>query len=192
MKSRIGIIILAAGDSGRLGQAKQLLTIQGKTLIRRMAELAIEAHPERIYVVTGAIEKDIKDELAGLPVTILHNKDWEEGSASSISQGIASLSADGLTGALLMTCDQVKLTSELLRSLTHAYINGNAGICCSAYGNELGIPALFDSRYFESLTALRGDKGAKKIIENAPDKIIIPFPEGGLDIDRPEDLRLLE
>jgi len=191
MKSKIAIIILAAGSSSRLGRPKQLILKDGETLIRSVAKMAMDLQEDRVLVITGAFDKEVRQSLEGLDITVIYNDEWQEGIASSIRKGIGQLEGMDYEGALFLVCDQVKLNLPLLKEIVQSYRAGNSSVVCCRYGTQLGIPALLDAAHFPELLQLRGDRGAKALIQASDDKTIIEFEEGIWDIDEPGDLQRL-
>jgi molybdenum cofactor cytidylyltransferase len=191
MQNRIAIIILAAGSSSRLGTPKQLLIRQGKTLIRRIVEMANALNFGKPMVVTGSGSEAIIASLTGLPIEVILNDEWKEGIASSIRAGIRKIVGKGYDGALILVCDQPRLESDTLKRVTEAFDPGKTSLVCCCYKGEPGVPALFASSYFDQLLELKGDRGAKHIIQAAEDRIMIDFEAGADDIDLPGDLHLL-
>src|SRR5215213_854940 len=90
-KSNIGVILLAAGDSSRLGSPKQLLVHDGRTLLQNSLQVAHASNAHPSVVVLGANADKIKKELDGLDTQIVVNYDWQEGMASSIRCGVKAL-----------------------------------------------------------------------------------------------------
>ncbi|HEV3326841.1 MAG TPA: NTP transferase domain-containing protein, partial [Puia sp.] len=86
--NKTGTIILAAGNSSRLGRPKQLLPYRGKTLLTHVVAEALAADMQPVVVVTGAYQEEIRDFLKGQPVSIIHNPHWETGMASGIVAGL--------------------------------------------------------------------------------------------------------
>ena len=184
----IGVIILAAGGSRRLGTPKQMVSDpSGETLIARAARTALAAACGPVLVVLGASADTIRPALAGLPVTIAVNFDWERGMAASLQTGLAALGdADA---ALVMLCDQPAVTPALLGQMAETYRDtGHALVACD-YGAVIGVPALFGPALFPALRALRGEEGARQVIKHYDGpRSLVPFPEGVWDIDTPADL----
>ena len=193
MKNSVAAVVLAAGASRRLGQPKQLLMLDGETLLARSVRLAGEAGAAPVIVVIGANADLIG---AAVPVDsadVVKNEEWEQGIASSIHAGVNSLDADA-RGVLILACDQPRLSAEHLRGLIETFAaQSETSIVASAYAGVLGIPAVFPREAFPQLLALRGDKGARALLVRAPCPLItIPFPGGEVDIDRPDDLAQLQ
>jgi len=161
----VTIVVLAAGASRRLGHPKQLVEIDGEPLIRRAYRIASAVAPT--IVVTRA-EFAFGDAIV--------NEHAEEGMASSIRLGVAACDGD----VLLMTCDQPHVTSAHLRAL----IDANAPIAATAYAGMAGVPAFFAKEFRAELLALRGDVGARSVIERHREVVVaIPLPEAELDVD---------
>jgi molybdenum cofactor cytidylyltransferase len=186
----IGIIILAAGASTRMGRSKQLLEIEGEALLCRCAKVALRVNPNNIVVILGANEKPHRDILEKLPVQIVSNYYWKTGMGSSIKTGLNYLLQSGaeLDAVILMVCDQPALTSEHLLKLVQKFEEKQAAIIASAYDNSSGVPALFGRSFFSNLLLLSDDHGAKKIIQQFPRQVeTVEFPKGSIDLDTEED-----
>ncbi|HEX3385102.1 MAG TPA: nucleotidyltransferase family protein [Mucilaginibacter sp.] len=187
-------IILAAGQSARMGSPKQLLDYHGKTLLQNAIDAAKGANVQTIIVILGANAEKILPHLDINGVCIAENKDWQSGMASSIITAIDAIeridpSADAV---LLMVCDQPFINSSLLNELIAARQRSGKLIAASRYGNTLGVPALFHKNLFNELANLKGDQGARKIIQLYRDSVeIIDFPEGNIDIDTKDEYEKL-
>ncbi|MBS1574944.1 MAG: nucleotidyltransferase family protein [Bacteroidetes bacterium] len=190
-----GIILLAAGNSSRLGRPKQLLTYNGNSLLKHMLSVIKEARPDAVVVVLGAYSSALIHELNQEKIIIAHNEDWTEGIASSIRTGILSLQKNypACDGSLLMVVDQPYITSSLLRDLLKTQRETGKPIAACKYENITGTPALFHQSLFPELLNLNGDKGAGKILRQRPDEVItINFPMGRFDIDTEDDYKGLQ
>jgi molybdenum cofactor cytidylyltransferase len=181
-------VVLAAGESSRLGQPKQLLPLAGRTFVEHAATCCLEAGCAPVVVVLGAVQQRVAAALAGLDVQLALNEGWREGIASSIRCGIAALPAS-VEGALLVACDQPQLSPALLRRLVEAWARAPGRIVACSYAATVGIPALFGRQRFPQLLALRGDRGAARLLRQSGDRVArIPWPEGARDVDLPSDL----
>jgi molybdenum cofactor cytidylyltransferase len=196
MAMSVAAIVLAAGESRRLGQPKQLLLLNGETLIVRALRLVSEAGAAPVLAVLGARGDVIRDSIDGRSAIVVANEDWEQGISTSIHVGIRALAeyAPGSRGVLLLGCDQPRLDAHHLRELIQTFdAQGGEAIAASAYAGIQGIPAVFPHTAFPELLALRGDKGARALIVNATCAVIpVPFEGGEIDIDLPQDLAKLE
>jgi molybdenum cofactor cytidylyltransferase len=184
----VGLIILAAGGSTRLGSPKQLLRYDGQTLIRRAVTAAVGSNCDRVVVVIGSRAEDMKRELEGLPVSIVENPEWQSGMSSSIRAGLSEIISDD--AVLIMLCDQPFVTADVLDNLIDTYHKTGMPIVASDYGATRGVPALFSKELFTELTSLTADEGARRIIAKHPEMVAtIAFADGVIDIDTRDDQR---
>ncbi len=190
----VGLILLAAGGSSRLGTPKQLLrTADGQTLLRRAAQTALASVCRPVTVVLGASADAARREVEDLPLSVVVNPDWATGIASSLRIGLAAVRADAALDAVVITlCDQPMVSDALLDSLVIARQTSGHDLVACEYDALLGVPALFGHSLFGALAALGGDEGARKIIRNYQGPLTrVPFPAGRLDIDTPEQITAL-
>jgi molybdenum cofactor cytidylyltransferase len=167
-------IILAAGQSKRMGKANKLLTLwHGKPLLEYVCKAALGSVCERVIVVTGHDQRDIKNALKNENVFFTHNKDYASGMASSIKAGLREVTNSGHRGALILLGDMPEITSTMINQIIEA---GSASekdaIIVSTSNHRRGNPLLWKELYFEELQKLKGDKGASQIISKYQDKII--------------------
>ncbi len=194
LSNSYGIILLAAGQSARLGKPKQLLNYKGKTLLAHSLQIAIETQLQPIVTVLGANLDTLKQSIEPTNTNIVINQEWSEGMASSIRCGIEELLkiAPSIAGVIIMVCDQPYVTAKLLTDLVEKHEDSSKPIIASRYNNNIGTPALFDKTIFALLLSLKGDSGAKKIMKSNPDWVeTVNFPFGEIDIDTSLDYELL-
>jgi molybdenum cofactor cytidylyltransferase len=177
----VAAIVLAAGASTRLGEAKQLVMLGRETLLERAVRVAREAGCLPVVVVVGAhYVQVLGSSVLGDAVPVI-NEEWEEGMASSIRLGVRALeSARDAEGVLLMTCDQPAVTVKHLRQLM-----AKVEVKASHYAGRNGVPAFFPAKYFEKLTELKGDTGARELLAEARYE---ELENGELDVDTAADL----
>lgn len=190
--SATGLILLAAGGSTRLGQPKQLLQIDGKTLLRRAAESALASGCAPVVVVLGADAAPMRVELDDLTgITTVHNPDWREGMSSSLRCGIAALESETfLDATVILLCDQPYVTPEILRALVAARADGDFAAAVSVYASGAsGPPCVVARVLFADLMMLTGAEGAKQVLRRLPEEVVVrvPFLAGDADIDTVED-----
>ncbi len=173
-------VVLAAGSGRRMGGPKALLKLDGETLLQRAARLLGEAGCSPVYAVVGGWDPGAVDAILVL------NSEAAEGMASSIRAGVRALSED-TPGALFLTVDQPAVDASLLRRLLALAATAPDRPAACGYGETLGIPAVVPRRLFPDLLSLRGDRGAKAILQREQ-AAVLPFPEGLADLDTPEDL----
>ena len=190
---RIGAIVLAAGGSTRLGVPKQLLVHESQPLVRRAAVAALDAGVSRVTVVLGAHAAAIAPALSDLPsVTIVVNRNWERGLASSLALGVSAISAEtACDGVLVTLADQPFVDADALRRLVKAFDDDHR-VVASAYDETIGVPALFGQEHFDDLKRLTGDHGAGSWLRSRRNDVTaVPLHSASLDVDSPSDLPLL-
>jgi len=190
MDYTLGIVILAAGSSSRLGQPKQLLEYKGATLLRNIVSESSKLSNTAIVVVNGANKDAVEAEPLNTDLTFCHNQNWADGMGSSISTGLKQLLEHhpGLSACIITVCDQPFVTSALLNDLITEQNKTGKGIVACTYAETVGTPVLFTNKYFEALKNLRGHEGAKKIVQiYIDDTVTIPFEKGAIDIDTISD-----
>jgi molybdenum cofactor cytidylyltransferase len=182
-----GLLLLAAGASTRLGQPKQLLSYQGKTLLRHAAEVAAASPCRPLVLVTGALHAELLPEVAGLPFEIVRNDAWEEGMGSSIRCGLAALEAlpegASLAAVVVMLCDQPLLTPQILMQLVTQFQGTGQPVVASAYAGVRGVPALFSRAVFPELRALPSAAGARELLRCHAALPAVDFAGGTVDVD---------
>jgi molybdenum cofactor cytidylyltransferase len=185
-----GIVILAAGNSSRLGRPKQLLSFKETTLLQHIIREAAAVHEVAVIVVTGANHEVIEKEIDSSKVKISFNPDWELGMSSSISAGLKRLTEahPEIEKCIFTVCDQPFVSRSVFENLIAESFKTQKGIAASSYAETLGTPVLFDKRYFDELLNLKGQEGAKKIITKfLADTASVSFDKGNIDIDTEED-----
>jgi molybdenum cofactor cytidylyltransferase len=188
---RFGAVILAAGASTRLGRPKQLLEIEGRPLVARAAEAALAAGASPVVVVLGANSELIRPALQGLDIGLVLNQDWAEGMASSVRAGLHALGQITLRldAVLLTVCDQPAFDADSVRRLLAALQGSSRGIAAARYAGRHAVPAIFRRKHFFSLARLKGDQGARALLqEKAEDVVAVELPDLALDLDTPDDL----
>lgn len=185
-----GIVLLAAGSSSRLGRPKQLLQYKGKSLLSKAIDIATAASVHPLVVVVGANVDSVIKEINATNVVVAINKKWAEGMATSIVCGLKALLQKHPTtdSVIFMMCDQPFVTTAFLKNLITTWQQTGKPIVASGYENTVGTPALFDKIFFDELLQLKGDTGARKLIQQHKDEVVtILFADGKIDIDTEED-----
>jgi molybdenum cofactor cytidylyltransferase len=185
-------IVLAAGASTRFGSAKQLVRLAGRPLLHTTVSRAVEVTGSATFVVLGARAAELAPLLRHTPASIVINRHWSEGIASSIRAGIERLPAT-CGGVMLVLADQAAITAEDLRRLASTWRRQPQYIAAALYAGTVGVPAIFPRSRFPELAELRGDIGARKLLQRSPDRIVrVPMESAALDIDTPEDLLAID
>ena len=191
-QSHIAAVILAAGESSRLGQPKQLIQFRGKNLVRRVVDAASEAGCQPILVVLGSgkLGQGISSELKDIGATIIANPNWKCGIGTSIRAGVQHLIdiASRVEATVLLACDQPFVDRAVIEGLIMVHRETRKPIVAASYAGTLGVPVLFDRSLLPELLGLDDSAGAKSIILSNRDQVAeFPFPEGKIDIDTAED-----
>ena len=189
--ARIAAVILAAGASRRMrGRDKLMETVEGKPLLRRVADAAWTSMASEVVVVLGARADVRRQVLDGLAVRFVTSDDWQAGMAHSIRVGIESLD-DQVDGAIIMLGDMPEVGAPLLNQLITMFDpeRGLDIVRPRAASGPVGNPILFGKAHFPALAQLTGDIGAKALISDHPDRIFdMPTGDDGvlIDLDTPE------
>jgi molybdenum cofactor cytidylyltransferase len=189
----VAIIILAAGASSRLGKSKQLIQYKGENLLSRICKAALQSKAETCLVVLGANARAHREVILYTNLSITENQNWAKGMGNSIKHGLAYLLQSEKPDALIISvCDQPFLESTLFNELIAMHQLHQDKIIASRYNKTLGVPVLFPKNYFDALSKIPDDAGAKEVVHGNRDSVIaIPFEAGAIDIDYPEDLEQL-
>jgi molybdenum cofactor cytidylyltransferase len=182
---KTGAVILAAGKASRFGSPKQLLEVDGETLLDRACRTALEAGCGPVVRIVGAHADLILERRCPEEVETLIHADWEKGMGSSLAAGVSKLLAlcPDLEAVFVLLTDQPSVTVELLETMKSGL--QRASIVWCGHRNVTGPPALFAREHFQELLALDGDRGAKAVAARHQ-AAVIQFPEAAWDIDSPE------
>jgi molybdenum cofactor cytidylyltransferase len=184
-------IILAAGASMRMGQPKPLLMWRGESFIRRIARTALGAGLSPVVIVVGEHTAEIRAAVADLPVTLIHNPDWEAGQSTSVRCGFRSL-PDTIGSAIFLLADQPHIPIELVKALSDRHAQALSPIVAPLIDDRRGNPVLFDRVTFAELQLLTGDVGGRAVFAKHP-IAYVPWHDADLllDVDTPEDYQRL-
>jgi len=205
------VIILAAGQSSRLGHPKQLVEIHGENLLFKQCKMALSI-TEHVYCVLGFNADTFKPLLTSLPINIVDNPAWRSGMSSSISCAIPLLPTF-IKHVMIILVDQWQLTKSLLIPFIQTLTTHKDKIVTSSYSitaitpanlvdthsnktfsgyYHIGPPTIFPQKYFTALSNLSGEKGAKVLMVNEINNVIqFPMPEAFVDLDDANDLSRL-
>ncbi len=188
----IAVVILAAGQSSRMKQAKQLLPWGHSTLLGTAIKEALQSSSEKVCVVLGAKAATIQMQFKSTEVSWILNKNWNKGMGSSISCAINYLLQSNMNydGILIMLCDQPLIDADYINKMIATFKRSNKGIVATAYKHSNGVPVLFDKKYLEDLSSLEGNIGAKQIITANSNDVIAINPNGKeKDLDTMEEYK---
>jgi len=184
--------ILAAGASTRFGSPKQLVRLSGTPILHQAIANAALVAGQSVTVILGAHARDLSPLLRQSAVSVVVNRGWQEGIASSIRAAVQSAPA-GCEGLLLILADQVALTGDDLARLFVAWRRHPVLVAAALHGGSPGLPAIFPRWAFADLMELRGDRDPRLVIRRNVDQVVrVPMPNAGIDLDTPEDLLQVE
>jgi len=189
----IAAIILSAGQSKRMDRPKQLLSFKGITLIEDVI-LKLEALDlEKIICITGHQNEQIEKHIASFDIECLYNEHYKNGISSSIASGISYLKESLIiNGALIVLTDQPLIPKSHYQLLINTFKNNKQKIIATSYKETYGVPAIFDQSLFPKLVALKKDQGAKSLIKELINEVVlVECKEAANDIDTIEDYKNL-
>ena len=185
----IAAVVLAAGASRRMGIPKQLVAVDGRPMLVRIVECVLAAGVDPVIIVLGAYADEIRLLLAGKPVTVVMNRQWEEGLASSLRAGLAAVGQ--AEAVLFVPADMPRLTPGAIRAIIDEYRATGKTIIVPTCRGQRGNPVLFARSWFPQLAQLRGDVGGRVLVAaHQADVHAVEIGDEGilLDIDTPDDL----
>jgi len=186
------VLVLAAGSSSRLGQPKQLVKWKGRTLLENSIAAA-QSVSEKIHVVLGASADQILSSIAHLDCEHHIFNNWKEGMGASLSFGVGQILKLTPDRILILVCDQVHISSDLLLELVQTHQTSGYSITACKYGDSFGVPAIFNQETFPELLRIKGDRGARRIVQDNIDRVgFVDFSKGEVDVDTTTDLKLIE
>jgi molybdenum cofactor cytidylyltransferase len=186
---KIAAIILGAGGASRFGSAKQLLEIDGETLIDRVGRVAAEAGCRPILRLLGAHAREISAGPANPEIITIINAGWQLGMGSTLALAVAELEyrAADCDAVFILLCDQPLVDAAMLRPMIDQLQQPGISIVLADNGETTGPPALFSKAHFAELKQLTGDRGAKLVANQHPSATAtVPMPAARWDIDSQE------
>ncbi len=184
--SAVAGVVLAAGDSQRFPEPKQLLRWQGKTLVWHAVRAAVEGGLDPVVVVTGAAADEVRQALAGEPVEFVDNPEWASGQSSSMKVGLEAV-RDEAEAVVMLLSDMPRVDAKLVRALLAAHQESDAVIVAPRAKGRRGNPVLFTRATYAELDAVEGDRGGRRLIGSLP-TAWVDWDDATLqDIDSEED-----
>ena len=181
----LAVVILAGGESKRMGFAKLMLEYQHTTLLTHAIQKAKQI-TSNVVTVVGKYGELYREEAKKSAVAVIENAEWSEGLASSLRAGITSLSSE-IQLALIVLPDQPFVPLEHLQTLIEIQEKTQAQLVFLSYQGILGAPTLIHHSLFDQVQTLQGNVGAKALIKEGVTVAEVVL-EDSLDIDTPEDI----
>lgn len=192
----LAVLVLAAGEAKRMGEAKQLLPYKHSNLLAHCLQTVIKAQVGEVFCVLGAYYDKTSKVLKQFPsVHLVHNQRWSNGIGGSISEGVkAVLDKEPKTDHVMMVLvDQPLIDLEHLKGLATAIVEKPDFILATQYANGPGVPAIFPRELFDKLIQMPSKTGAKKLIEQYPKIETLSIDKERLfDVDTPADFETLQ
>jgi molybdenum cofactor cytidylyltransferase len=191
-------VILAAGASTRFGRPKQLLRLKDKYLIEWVLDAAINSMLSRIVLVLGYSHQKIlqalgtKSQHAKLRTKV--NLHYEEGQSHSLRTGLSAVK-DDFAAAMFLLGDQPMLNSATINRLLEKFWSSDKDICVPTYQGKRKTPTIFGRRFYGHLMDIKGDKGARQLVDANADQVLfveIDDPLCFFDVDTQKDLKQLK
>lgn len=188
----LAAVILAAGESRRMGEPKATLPYQGLTFVEHL--LAATQHPRvgLARVVLGAHAEEIRARLKVDPAAIVVNPDWPKGQLSSLQAAIRSFPPQITEGLILCPVDHPLVSRHLIEILIEAFDSSGKSIAVPTFAGRRGHPVIFRSELYAELLAASPEVGARQIVwAHADDLKEVPTDEEGvvLNLNDPETMR---
>ena len=186
----VSAILLAAGLSSRFGEgAKQLAELEGTVLVRRAVAMLERAPVGEIVLIVGHRADEVRRAVEGTSARVVINESYETGLGSSLKTGVGALSSES-SAVVVCLADQPFVTADLIGRIVSRHRSTGADVVASFSEGLVTPPVLFSSRLYGEMAGLRGDRGARFIIERHPgfEKVEVE-PGVLLDVDTQEDLR---
>ncbi|MEK6302245.1 MAG: nucleotidyltransferase family protein [Acidobacteriota bacterium] len=185
----VSAIVLAAGESRRMGNFKQLLTLGGKTFVECCVDNLLASKAGEVVVVTGHREADVRAALAGRPVRFANNHEFREGMASSVKAGISAL-PDDAGACLIALVDQPEIGIEVFNLVIDTYLKESPLIVLPTYGGKRGHPILLDLKLKDEILQMDPGLGLRQVVNSHRNEtrfVEVPTETVLLDFDTPED-----
>jgi molybdenum cofactor cytidylyltransferase len=187
----IAAVVLAAGESRRMGAPKLLLPYGGATIIETVLANVTASKVDATLVVLGSRRRSLREKIKRFPVSAAVNERFREGMLSSIQKGLASL-PDGCRAALIVLGDQPSISPAVIDALIGAWTEGKKGLVVPVHGGRRGHPLLLDLKYQGEVARLSPERGLRALLEAHPEDVLeVEIQDAAVlsDIDTPADYR---
>lgn len=187
----IWAVVLAAGESRRMGRPKLLLPYGKETIIETVVRAVVGSSVDGTLVVLGAGRRGIEEKLRRFPVVMAVNREYRKGMFSSVLCGLGQLPQTA-RAAVLVLADQPGIPSKVIDSLIESFHREKKGLVIPVFRGKRGHPLLLDLKYRREVEGLSADVGLRGLLQKHPEdvrEVRVSSPEILRDIDSPEDYR---
>jgi len=179
----VSAILLAAGESKRMGKPKQLMPFGRSTILEQTIDNLLNSEVSEVIVVLGYRAEEMIKTVAIKPVKVAINPAYHQGMSTSIVTGL-NLVDDGAQAVMLALADQPLVDSKTINRLIDEFFNCDKGIAMPVYQGRRGHPIIFSIKYKGELLKLKGDIGGRQIIKQHPDDVLeVAVGCEGINID---------
>ena len=188
---KVSAILLGAGESKRMGANKLALPWGGKTVFERCLDNLLRSDVNEVVVVLGKKTKEMRCQLERTGVKVVLNPFYRKGMSTSIRKGIQAI-GPGSEGILIALGDQPFLKTVTINALVRAFARRQETIVVPSFQGEMGHPVIFHRKHERELLRLKGDAGARSILQRHPEdvRVVRVTSEGVVkDIDTRDDYR---
>ena len=191
--SKVAGLVLAAGTSTRMGRPKQLLPVEGMSLLDRILVEALNSELTLVVLVLGynaqEIKEDLKTEIHHPKLKIIENRDYKDGISSSIITGLSEVE-DEYDHCMIILADMPHITANIINRLLHQYLASRLPLGSIKIENRRSHPVIFERRLYPEIHQLQGDLGARDLFIKYRDHTCLVEPEedyNDMDIDTLDD-----
>jgi molybdenum cofactor cytidylyltransferase len=193
---RIAAVVMAAGRSQRMGAVNKMTApVGGRPMVTWAVEAALDSACDPVVVVTGHEPGQVRAALGGYDVIFVHNPDFADGIATSLSAGLRALE-DDVEGAVICLGDMPDVSAPLIDRLVAAFDpDAGAAICVPVVEDRRGNPVLWARQFFGEMETLKGDTGARRLMaahEDALCEVTMDDDAALTDLDTPDALAAFE
>jgi len=185
----IWAIVLAAGESRRMGSPKMVLPYEGMTIIEKVLENVLASDVEKVVTVLGSNKDEVLKVIDKLPVLHCYNPNYKDGMLSSVKCGFEFLPGD-FRAAIVFLGDQPMAETSVINKMINAYNESGKGILVPVFENKRGHPLLADKKYRDEIINLDDPEGLKGLLRRHPDDLLEVEAENSsvlIDIDTTEE-----
>ncbi len=182
-------VVLAAGQSRRMGTQKLLLNYGGRSVISHIVEVLSNSSVDQVVVVTGCDADRIRAEIAPSDVSVVFNEEHKAGMLSSVRCGFGAIDA-GCRAVMIVLGDQPAITSGLIDEMIRAYRGTDKSIVVPTYKGRRGHPTIISMQYKDDVMSCYDDVGLRGLLRDHPDEVLeleVSSPGVCSDMDEPDD-----